>query len=144
MAGFRQRSKKKDWTPKFSELLGYAKRTESNWIPPPFDKEGFSEIHGIPKKEFDKAIQYPTMWCDFGVSGSSLERPMFQALLSYLKENPDVKDVIFYDPSCLSRNLVDAINFVEEHIRGPLGINVHFVTMPDLNLDDPTQKLCSA
>ena len=126
-----------------TQVFGITRFCETHGIDlvaPPFDKEGFSEIHGIPKREFDKALEYPTMWCDFGVSGSSLERPMFKALLAYLKDNDHVKDVIFYDPSRLSRNLVDAINFVEEHIRGPLGINVHFVTMPDLDLDDPTQE----
>src|SRR6056300_65142 len=90
-----------------TQVFGITRLCETHKIelvPPPFDIEGFSEIHSIPKKEFDKALQYPTMWCDFGVSGKTLERPMFQAMLSYLKENPDVKDVIFYDPSRLSRN----------------------------------------
>ena len=65
---------------------------------------------------------------------------MFKAVMAYM-EQEGIKDIIFYDPSRLSRNLVDAINFVEENIRGPLGINVHFVTMPDLDLDDPSQEM---
>ena len=29
------------------------------------------------QKEIDKAIDYPTVWCDFGVSGGTMDRPMF-------------------------------------------------------------------
>ena len=126
-----------------TQVFGITKLCENEGIEligPDFTNTEFWENHPIPKKEWDKAIGYPTVWCDFGVSGATLDRPMFKAVMAHIVSE-GIKDIIFYDPSRLSRNLVDAILFVEEHMRGPLGINVHFVTMPDLDFDDPTQEM---
>jgi DNA invertase Pin-like site-specific DNA recombinase len=126
-----------------TQVFGITKLCENEGIEligPNFADTGFWENHPIPKKELEKAINYPTVWCDFGVSGGHIDRPMFNAVLAYMKQE-DIKDLIMYDTSRLSRNLVDAVNFVEEHIRGPLGITVHFVTMPDLNFDDPNHEM---
>ena len=126
-----------------TQVFGITRLCETEGIEligPNFADTGFWENHPIPKKELDKAIDYPTVWCDFGVSGGTMDRPIFKAVLAYMKQE-GIKDIIFYDPSRLSRNLVDAINFVEENIRGPLGINAHFVAMPDLDMEDPTQEM---
>ena len=126
-----------------TQVFGITKLCETEGIEligPDFANAKFWENHPIPKKELAKAIDYPTVWCDFGVSGATMDRPMFKAVLAFMEEE-GIKDIIFYDPSRLSRNLVDAINFVEENIRGTLDINAHFVTMPDLDMDDPTQEM---
>jgi len=126
-----------------TQVFGITKLCENEGIQligPEFSNTEFWENHPIPKKELDKAIDYPTVWCDFGVSGATMDRPMFKAMMDYIIEE-EIKDIVFYDPSRLSRDLVHAVTFVREKVHGSLGINVHFVTMPDLDFEDPTQEM---
>jgi DNA invertase Pin-like site-specific DNA recombinase len=108
-------------------------------VKPPFAEGALWEDFPIPEREWVKAQEYPDFWCDFGVSGATMERPMFKAMIQYMKDN-DIHDVIMYDTSRLSRDMRNALNFVHEARHGEFRINIHFSSMPELDLDDPVQE----
>ena len=57
------------------------KEKEIELLSPPFAEGALWEEHPIPEKEWGKAQDYPDYWCDFGVSGATMSRPMFQAMI---------------------------------------------------------------
>ncbi len=115
------------------------KEKEIELLSPPFAEGALWEEHPIPEREWGKAQDYPDYWCDFGVSGATMSRPMFQAMMTYMRQH-DIHDIILYDTSRLSRDLRNALNFVYECKTGDYQINIHFSSWPDLNLDDPMQE----
>jgi len=93
-------------------------------------------------EEFAKAkgFELVGIFADVDISGSvpPRERPQYRAMLEFCKIN-NIKTIIFYDLSRLSRSLEDGLNELRKLLDE--GFNIYFAGMEFLNyIDDPMLK----